>query len=81
MTIKQDFLSACEAFIAETGINATDFGVNADNDRMLMTRLRKGGNITMDKAEAVYAYMADERRKAQRRAKDAARRAAKRAAQ
>ena len=61
MSIKSEFLQACEAFITEQGITATEFGTAALNNRNLMTRLRRGDGITMDKADEVYAYMVQAR--------------------
>lgn len=68
MSIKSKFLASCEAFITEQGITATEFGTAALNNRNLMTRLRRGDGITMDKADEVYAYMAKIRANQKRRA-------------
>jgi len=59
MTMKSDFLARCEAFINSTGMTATEFGERASSDRNLMTRLRAGKNITLDKADAVLKYIND----------------------
>lgn len=72
MSIKTEFLDACEAFIKDQGITATDFGKAALSNGNLMTRLRRGDGITMDKADEVYAYMERIRHNAKRRERYAA---------
>lgn len=76
MSIKAKLLSDCETFIEESGIGATDFGRAACAYPNLMTRLRRGDGITVDKADEVYAYMKKWRCNAQRRAKYAEKRKA-----
>lgn len=50
-------LAEIEAYLRETGMTATRFGVLADKDRHLVWRIRDGRPVTMAKAERVLLYI------------------------
>ena len=45
--IAQTLLTEIEAFLAETGMTATKFGLAAVNDGHLVAKLRKGNSVTL----------------------------------
>ncbi len=54
-----------EAFLAETGLTPTKFGVAAVNDGHLVANLRKGNSVTLKTADKVRAHIAQERARRQ----------------
>jgi phosphopantothenoylcysteine decarboxylase/phosphopantothenate--cysteine ligase len=59
--IAQTLLAEIEAFLAETGMTATKFGLAAVNDGHLVAKLRKGNSVTLRTADKVRNYIAQER--------------------
>ena len=57
MNSMQRLLAEIEAYLAASGMGQTEFGVRADRDRSLMTRLRQGRQVTLAKADRIIAYM------------------------
>ncbi len=53
----RELLSEIEAFLAETGMTATKFGVAAVNDGHLVRNLRKGNSVTLKTADKVRDHM------------------------
>ena len=58
--ITKDLLAHIEAFLADTGLTPSKFGVAAVNDGHLVANLRKGHSVTLKTADKVRAYMAQE---------------------
>ena len=56
----KELLAQIEAFLAETGLTPSKFGVAAVNDGHLVANLRKGHSVTLKTADKVRAYMAHE---------------------
>ena len=54
-------LGEIEAFLAETGLTPTKFGVAAVNDGHLVANLRKGNSVTLKTADRVRTHIAQER--------------------
>jgi phosphopantothenoylcysteine decarboxylase / phosphopantothenate---cysteine ligase len=54
-------LGEIEAFLAETGLTPTKFGVAAVNDGHLVANLRKGNSVTLKTADKVRAHIGRER--------------------
>jgi phosphopantothenoylcysteine decarboxylase / phosphopantothenate---cysteine ligase len=54
-------LEEIEAFLGETGLSPTKFGVAAVNDGHLVTNLRKGNSVTLKTADKVRAHIGRER--------------------
>lgn len=63
MSIVSDLIVEIDAFLEETGISPTAFGVRALNDGRFVERLRKGANTTIKTVDRVRAYIAAERAK------------------
>lgn len=68
----QHILAEVEAFLRETGMPPTRFGLEVDKDRTLVIRLRQGRSVTLAKAERIMEYIrkhkpARKPRKGQRR--------------
>jgi phosphopantothenoylcysteine decarboxylase/phosphopantothenate--cysteine ligase len=59
----KDLLVQIEAFLAESGVTPSKFGVAAVNDGHLVANLRKGHSVTLKTADKVRMYMAEERKK------------------
>lgn len=59
MTLLQEI----EAFLTETGMSATAFGLDALNDPPFVAQLRGGRDPKMSTAERCRAFMAAEREK------------------
>ena len=57
MTHAEQFLSEVEAFIKRSGINATNFGIEAVNDPGFVRDLRRGRNPTLGMVDRVHAFM------------------------
>ena len=57
----RDLLTDIEAFLAESGVSATKFGLAAVNDGHLIKNLRSGASVTLKTADKVRAYMAQQR--------------------
>ncbi|HXV73913.1 MAG TPA: hypothetical protein VD713_04215, partial [Sphingomonadales bacterium] len=60
---RKQLLQALEAFLAETGMNPTEFGIRACNDGGIVTRLRTG-NPTMRNIERIERFLARHGKKA-----------------
>jgi phosphopantothenoylcysteine decarboxylase / phosphopantothenate---cysteine ligase len=60
--ITKELLAQIGAFLAETGLTPSKFGVAAVNDGHLVANLRKGHSVTLRTADKVRAYMAQERK-------------------
>jgi phosphopantothenoylcysteine decarboxylase/phosphopantothenate--cysteine ligase len=54
-------LTEIEAFLAETGLTATKFGIAAVNDGHLVANLRRGASVTLKTADRVRAYIGQQR--------------------
>lgn len=52
-----ELLSEIESFIAANGMSATAFGELSMGDRHLLRRLRSGGSVTLDTADAIHLFM------------------------
>src|SRR5262245_59253205 len=63
-TLARALLAEIEAFLAETGLTPTKFGLAAVNDGHLVANLRKGNSVTLKTADRVRAFI-DERERAQ----------------
>lgn len=57
----KELLAEIEAFLAQSGLTPTKFGVAAVNDGHLVAKLRKGGSVTLKTADKVRAYLARQR--------------------
>ena len=57
MSSMQRLLAEIDAYLIASGLGPTEFGVRADRDRSLMTRLRQGRPVTLAKADRIIAYM------------------------
>jgi len=62
-TLARALLAEIEAFLAETGLTPTKFGLAAVNDGHLVANLRKGNSVTLKTADRVRAFI-DERERA-----------------
>lgn len=72
MSIAADLLAEIDAFIRESEISQTAFGVRALNDGRFVGRLREGSGITVATVDRVRAYIAAERAKVGGKSKRAA---------
>jgi phosphopantothenoylcysteine decarboxylase/phosphopantothenate--cysteine ligase len=54
----RDLLAEIEAYLRETGVSATKFGLAAVNDGHLVAKLRRGTSVTLKTADRVRSYMA-----------------------
>ena len=54
----RNLLAEIEAFLEQTGLSPTKFGLAAVNDGHLVANLRKGTSVTLKTADRVRAYMA-----------------------
>jgi len=61
MTEREKFISDIEAFIADTGVAATEFGRLTMNDKKFVGRLRAGSDVRLDTVERVRRFMTDYR--------------------
>ena len=61
----EGLLAEIEAFLAQSGLTPTKFGVAAVNDGHLVANLRRGSSVTLKTADKVRAYMASRRRPAE----------------
>ena len=66
-------LADIEAFIQRSDMSATAFGEAAMRDRHLIRRLRAGGSVTLDTADAIRRFMAEYKRPLARRRRAEAR--------
>jgi len=57
-----NFLAEIEAFLSETGMFPSHFGRDATNDTSLVTRLRRGSDVTLSTAQRVRSFMAEYRK-------------------
>lgn len=60
-------LAAIESFLPSSGMAASTFGARAVNDGKLVDRLRAGGSVRLETAEAVLAFIAARRPRKRRR--------------
>lgn len=58
-------VSEIEAFLAESQMTKTAFGLKALNDGTFVGRLKKGDNVTLKTVDRVRSYIAAERAKMQ----------------
>src|SRR5262245_41854632 len=56
-TLARALLAEIEAFLADTGLTPTKFGLAAVNDGHLVTNLRKGNSVTLKTADRVRALI------------------------
>ncbi|MBX9659054.1 MAG: hypothetical protein K2X00_10840 [Nitrospiraceae bacterium] len=61
MSTKDALLEEIDAFLRKTGISPTRFGEETCNERGLISRLRRGGGLTLDSYDRIKAYMRDRR--------------------
>jgi phosphopantothenoylcysteine decarboxylase / phosphopantothenate---cysteine ligase len=55
--LARDLLAEIEAFLADSGLTATKFGLAAVNDGHLVANLRRGHSVTLKTADRVRAFM------------------------
>jgi hypothetical protein len=60
-TASQRLLTEIDSFLKDSGMSASYLGRVAVNDGKLVARLRSGGRVLEDKADAVRAFMREER--------------------
>src|SRR5262245_42663293 len=56
-TMARALLTEIEAFLADTGLTATKFGLASVNDGHLVANLRRGNSVTLKTADRVRAFM------------------------
>src|SRR5262245_51532065 len=56
-TLARALLTEIEAFLGETGLTPTKFGLAAVNDGHLVANLRRGNSVTLKTADRVRAFM------------------------
>jgi len=56
-TLARALLAEIEAFLAETGLRPTKFGLSSVNDGHLVANLRQGNSVTLKTADRVRAFM------------------------
>ena len=56
-TLARALLAEIEAFLAQSGLTPTKFGLAAVNDGHLVANLRKGNSVTLKTADRVRAFM------------------------
>ncbi len=56
-TMVRALLTEIEAFLAETGLTPTKFGLASVNDGHLVANLRRGNSVTLKTADRVRAFM------------------------
>ena len=61
-TMARALLTEIEAFLAESGLTPTKFGLTSVNDGHLVANLRRGNSVTLKTADRVRAFMALARR-------------------
>ncbi len=61
MTLTDQLMSEIDAFLRDTGMAPTRFGVEAVSDPTLLTKLGKGRTITLARADRIRSYIRDER--------------------
>jgi len=61
MSIVSDLLAEIDAFLEETGLAETTFGLLALNDGKFVGRLRSGAGVTVKTIDRVRAYIAEQR--------------------
>lgn len=54
---KDEFLAEIDRYCRETGMAVTPFGAAAVGDPSFVTRLRRGGDVTLRVVEKVRAFM------------------------
>jgi len=65
MNTRDSILCEIDAALAETGMAETTFGRKAVNDGKFVPRLRAGGGLTTKTADAVRAFIAEQREDAE----------------
>src|SRR5689334_14665081 len=55
--LARDLLAEIEAFLADSGLTPTKFGLAAVNDGHLVANLRRGHSVTLKTADRVRAFM------------------------
>lgn len=61
MTHSEQFLAEIEAFLAESGMNATAFGRSALNDPSFVGDLKKGRKPNLGLVDRVHAFIQSQR--------------------
>lgn len=59
MSIKDDLINDIDAYLARSGMTATEFGVAVLNDTAFVHRLRRGKDVRVATVEKVRAWMRD----------------------
>lgn len=62
----KQLLQEIEAFLSETGMNATEFGIRSKRDRALVVRLRQGKDVRTATASELRRFMENYRRPLER---------------
>jgi hypothetical protein len=61
MSTTESLRAAIDAFLTDTGMSATAFGLGALNDGKLVSRIRSGSDVTLRTSDRIHAYIAAER--------------------
>lgn len=65
MITTNPILEEIEAFVRQTGIAESTFGLQAVNDGKLIRRLRRGGRMFRETEDRIRSFMAERREEAQ----------------
>ena len=68
MSERDKLLAEIESFLDRTGMGPTQFSVESTGERALMTRLKKGADVTLGTADRIRAFMRQYGSKKKRRA-------------
>ena len=68
MGTRAELIKEIEAFLEETGMPPTSFGINAVGDRALMISLKAGRDPKLATADKIRNYMAAERKRLAKKA-------------
>ena len=68
MSTRDKLISDIEAFLAQYDMGPTLFGRMSVNDGALLIKLRRGSDITTERADRIYLFMRDHEKKVRRRA-------------
>ena len=63
MSSSEALLKAIDAFLTDSGMSASTFGLRAINDGTLVARLKNGAGTTIRTADRIQAFIATERAK------------------
>lgn len=67
MSAKQSLLREIETFLRTTGMKESAFGHKTNKDGKLLDRLREGGTVTLETAERIRKFIADNQPEGNRR--------------